>query len=71
MVSQLETCDWIDYAAWFPGVDPKEADKKIGEAVEQIKGEECAWAYTGRSFSKNAALANHEERRSTKLKFII
>jgi len=45
MISELETCSWIDYNSWFPGVNAKNADAAIRDAVRSIEDEECAWAY--------------------------
>src|SRR5690242_11259391 len=47
LVTELNTCSWIDYNAWFPGKDVKAADAAIGKLVDQIADEECKWAYTG------------------------
>jgi len=45
MLTELDTCSWIDYNTWFPGDDPFSADVQIGNELKEINDEACAWAY--------------------------
>jgi len=52
LVSELNTCTWIDYNAWTPSLssvskDAKQTDALIQSQAKSITNEECKWAYIG------------------------
>jgi len=61
MVSSLETCSWVDYNSWYPGLEPKDSDSRIGQIAKTIDDEDCKWAYTAYFCASSFAKCNDNQ----------
>lgn len=59
-VSELTTCSWIDYNAWFPGLkgEPTEIDINLGTKMMSIPDDDCRWAFTAYFCASNFPKCN-------------